>query len=108
MSLSLTEDFRTAEELRNCTDSILDHVHRTRRPLVITQNGKPAAVMMDVASFEWQVHVHNLGRLLAESEADVRAGRTQPLEEFLREFEREKQIPSGNKRRRKARPRSKL
>ena len=86
MSISLTEDFKTAAELKNQTQEILQQIQRTGRPVVVTMDGKPAIVMMVAAAYEQHLHNMNLARLLAEGEADVRAGRTRPASEFFKEL----------------------
>src|SRR5262245_13433706 len=90
MSISLTEDFKTAEELANQVQAILAQVRQNGRPVVVTQDGKPAAVLLDVARYEWMVHLLNLSRMLNEAEAEVRAGKTRPAEEFFKELMGEK------------------
>jgi prevent-host-death family protein len=87
MAISLTEDFKTAAELKGPTEEILEQLQRTGRPLVITIAGKPAVVMMNAATYEQHLHNMNLARLLAEGEADVQAGRTRPASEFFKELQ---------------------
>jgi prevent-host-death family protein len=87
MAISLTEDFKTAEELTNQTEAILEQVQKNGRPVVITHGGKPAAVLLDVAKYEWMVHLLNLSRLLNEGMEDVRAGRVRPAEEVFKELD---------------------
>jgi prevent-host-death family protein len=93
MSTSLTEDFTTLEELQQDADAILDQARSTGRPISIMRKGKPAAVLLDVAAFERMLRTLNLVRLLAPAEEDLIAGRTTPLDEFMSEFYRAKQIP---------------
>lgn len=87
---NLTEDFKTLAELKNNLAEILNLLHRTGRPIVVTVDGKPDVVIMDVAAYEQQLHNMNLARMLAEAEAEVREGKARPLEDFLRELEDEK------------------
>src|SRR5437773_2420999 len=100
MSISLTEDFKTVSELASQTQEILDQVRHTGRPVAITVDGKPAAVVLGAAQYEWMVHVLNLSRLLHEGEADIHAGRVRPLEEFLDELSCEQKATGRNKRKR--------
>jgi prevent-host-death family protein len=110
MEMSLTEDFKTIDELRDDPDGILAQVISTGRPVSIMRNGKPAIVMIDVANFERMLKTLNLVRLLGPAEEDIHAGRTQPLEEFMSEFYRANQIPRDSRhagaRRRSANSRS--
>src|SRR5262245_7438964 len=104
MSFSLTDDFRTDSELADHTQEILDQVRQTGRPIVITVEGKPAAVVVDAAAFETKLKAVNLAELIAEAEASVRAGKTRPVEEFFRELDRETKIPRGHRSRSRKRP----
>jgi prevent-host-death family protein len=102
MSISLTEDFKTVDELRQDPEAILNQIRNTGRPIVITHDGKPGAVMLPVEAFERLIHTINLARLLGEAQEDIRAGRTQPLDEWMKEFERANKLPSRNRRQRQA------
>jgi prevent-host-death family protein len=93
MSISLQEDFRSLAEFENDPREIVKQVHRTGRPVVVTVKGKPDVIVLDAADFERRLKLVNLARLLAEAEADVRAGRTRPAEEFFSELGREKEVP---------------
>jgi prevent-host-death family protein len=102
MSISLTEDFKTVDELRQDPEAILTQVRNTGRPIVITRDGKPGAVMLPVEAFERLLHTINLARLLGEGANDIRTGRTQPLDEWMKEFERANRLPRRNRRQRQA------
>ena len=86
MSLSLTEDFKTVAELKKKPEEILRQVHRTGRPVVITENGKPSVVMMDAASYERRLQAVRLARLLEEGEASLRNEGPVSLEDAFQEL----------------------
>jgi prevent-host-death family protein len=86
MAISLTQDFKTVEELRDSPEAILRQVENTGRPVVITVAGKPAAVMLSPDQYEWMVHVLNLSRLLNQAEGSIRAGKVRPAHEFFEEL----------------------
>lgn len=92
MTISLTEDVKTMADLEAHPKRIVKQIHETGRPIVITKNGIPDLVIMDAVSYERDLKAANLADLLAEAEADVKAGRTQPYEEFIKEFRRAKKI----------------
>ena len=92
MSISLTEDIRTLAELRAEPLAIVKQARQTGRPVVVMNKGKADVIVMDAASFERQLKVANLARLLAEGEAGVRAGRTKPVREFYDELRRDTKI----------------
>lgn len=61
-------------------------MHRNGRPVIVTANGKPDAVLRDVDVFEKKLKALNLGLLLAEAEAEVKKGNARPAKDFLKEF----------------------
>jgi prevent-host-death family protein len=93
MSISFQEDFRSVAEFEQDPREIMRQVHRTGRPVVVTVKGKPDVIVLDAAVFERRLKLVNLAHLLAEAEADHRAGRTRPVEEFFSELNREKEVP---------------
>jgi prevent-host-death family protein len=103
MAISLTQDFKTIEELAKDADGILNQLHETGRPVHITQNGKPAAVVLDVETFERLIKTINFAKLMAPAIEDMLAGRTKPLEQFIEEFESAKKIPGTHHRASRAR-----
>jgi prevent-host-death family protein len=48
----LNDDIHSLSEFRSNTSSFISQVHNTKRPLVITQNGRSAAVLLDVEEYE--------------------------------------------------------
>ena len=79
-------DFRTADELASQTRAIIEQVRQTKRPVVVTQDGKPAAVLLDVDRYEWMVHLLNLSRALNEGVDAILAGRVKPAEQVFKEL----------------------
>ena len=62
MSLVITEDIRSITELKRKTNSILEQIHRTKRPVVLTVNGKAEAVLLDAKEYEKLFGVAGLPR----------------------------------------------
>ena len=50
--LKIDQDIRSMSEFRTGIASFLKQVHDTKRPMVITQHGKSAAVLLDVGEYE--------------------------------------------------------
>ena len=50
--LRVDKDIRSMSEFRTGIASFLKQVHDTKRPLIITQHGKGAAVVLDVNEYE--------------------------------------------------------
>lgn len=86
MTLSLTQDIRTVTELKRDTKDILDQIHTTGRPIILTVNGKADAVILDVATFERHLQASNMSKLLAVAESDIVAKKTRPMRNFLKDM----------------------
>jgi prevent-host-death family protein len=56
---SPSEDIRSVTELKRSTREILDHLHATGRPVILTVNGKADSVLLDVRAYERLVRVGN-------------------------------------------------
>ena len=93
MPLNPSEQSRPVTDLKRKTKEILSQARRTRRPVLLTVNGKPDAVLMDCKTYEKHLKASNLARLLARAEEDVAAGRTRPFRSFLKEFKRAHKVP---------------
>ena len=50
--LRIDQDIKPLSEVRNGMATYIKQVHETKRPLIITQRGRSAAVLVDVQEFE--------------------------------------------------------
>jgi len=73
--MGLAKDIRTVTEMKARAAQLLDEVNLEKRPLIITQDGKPRAVVMDVESYDELRTAIGLLKLVALGEDDIRAGR---------------------------------
>src|SRR5208283_3903716 len=92
MPVSLIEDIKSVTDLKKKTNEIFTQLHRTGRPVIVTVNGKPDVVLLDVDVFEKKLKALNIGLLLAEAEAEVKKGNARPAKDFLRDFKHSAKI----------------
>jgi len=85
MRLKPTEDVRPITDFRNRAAEILAQVKATKRPVSITQNGKSAAVLVDVAHYERQQELLELLQGLVRGVKAAEEGRLIPHEQVMRE-----------------------
>jgi len=74
-------DVRPVTEFRAHTSEVLEQVQTTKRPVVLTQHGRSAAVLLDVGVYEALVEEVALLRDLATAETQLDAGMVVPHEE---------------------------
>lgn len=72
-------------DLRQNATAIVKGVSASKEPLVITQRGRAAAVMVSMEAYEHSQHDLELLRLLARGEKEIEASKGYNLEEVLAE-----------------------
>lgn len=72
----LDRDIKPVSEFRANAAELIEHVRASRRPLVLTQRGHSAAVLLDVEDFEGMVEELELLRDVQTAVQQVDAGRT--------------------------------
>jgi prevent-host-death family protein len=92
MSISITEDIRSITDLKRNTNSVLDQIHKTKRPVILTVNGKAEAVIVDAKEYEKITNAFNLLKFLVPAEEDIKGGRYSEAKDFFQEFKRDKEI----------------
>ncbi len=86
--MGIAKDIRTISEMTAKASQLLDQINSEKRPVIITQDGKPRAVVMDVESFEELRNALALLKLAAQGEEDFRRGRWTEHEELFDRLER--------------------
>ena len=81
-----SEDIRSVTDLKRNTRDILDHLHASGRPVILTVNGRADSVLLDVKIYEKHLQAANLARLMAPAEKELQKGATRPARDFLQEF----------------------
>jgi len=94
--LDITKDIQPLTTFRNNSVEFIKQLKQTKRPIILTVNGKPEAVLQDPAEYQ------RLLDLAAEADAregirqgleDVAAGRTRPAQEVFDELREKYSIP---------------
>ena len=72
-------------DLRHDAAAVLKRLQSGHQPLVITQRGRAAAVLVSVEDFDRSQHEKELLRLLAKGEQEISKGKGYSLEEVFKE-----------------------
>lgn len=81
-------DTMPVSDLRHDAAAALKRVRASKRPVVITQRGKAAAIMLSVKAYEQAEHEREILRLLARGEREIAAAKGYDLDEVLAEADR--------------------
>ena len=72
-------------DLRQDAASVLRQVRKSREPLVITQRGRPAAVMLSVEAYEQSERDRQILMLLVQGDKEIAVGRGYGLDSVMEE-----------------------
>lgn len=73
-----SQDIRPLSEFRANVASYVEHVQSSKRPLVLTQHGRSAAILMSVEAYEDLVERGELAEDVRIAEAQIAGGRGVP------------------------------
>ncbi|HWE84946.1 MAG TPA: type II toxin-antitoxin system Phd/YefM family antitoxin [Terracidiphilus sp.] len=88
--LNIATDIQSLTSFRRKSATWLRHLRKSKRPMVLTVNGKAAAVVQDAAAYQRLLDIAAQAHAeegIRQGLEDVRNGRTRPAHEFFREFE---------------------
>lgn len=94
--MDITQDIQALTTFRNNSAAFLQQLKKTKRPVVLTVNGKAAAIVQDAEAYQ---HLLDLAARadakegIRQGREDIAKGRTRPVQEFLESFRREHGIP---------------
>lgn len=86
--MSKVPDIVPVSDLRQDAASVLGRVKASRQPVVITQRGRAAAVLISVEEYERAEQERELLRALAQGEREIAAGRGYDLDDVMSEADR--------------------
>jgi prevent-host-death family protein len=86
--MSIENDIRPITYLKSRAADLLRQVNETRRPVIITQNGEPRAVLQDPQSYESMRNALGLLKLISQGEEDIRKGKVRPADDVFSRIEK--------------------
>jgi prevent-host-death family protein len=72
--IQLDKDIQPLSEFRSKIAFYFDKVKKTKRPLIITQNGKSAAILLDVSEYEAMIDKMEVLEDIKLAEAQIGKG----------------------------------
>jgi len=86
--MSIENDIRPITYLKSRAADLLKQVNETQRPVIITQNGEPRAVLQDPQSYESMRNALGLLKLISQGEEDIRKGKVRTKDEAFSRIEK--------------------
>ena len=85
--MNILEDIKPITYLKSKAADLLKQINETHRPVIITQNGEPRAVLQDPESYENMRNAIGILKLISQGEEDIRNGKSKLQEDVFAEIE---------------------
>jgi prevent-host-death family protein len=85
--MNISKDIKSVTYLKSRAADLLKQINETHRPVIITQNGEPKAVLQDPESFEQMRNAIGILKLLAQGEEDIKKGKLKTQEKVFGKIE---------------------
>ena len=81
--MNMKTDIKPVTFLKAKAADLLKQINKTHRPVIITQNGEPKAVLQDPKSYESMRNAIGILKLISQGEEDIRIGKSKSQEEVF-------------------------
>jgi prevent-host-death family protein len=85
--MNISSDIRPVTYLKSRAADLLKQINDTHRPVIITQNGEPRAVIQDPQSFEDMRNAIGILKLISMGEEDIKNGNILEQEAVFKNIE---------------------
>ena len=85
--MSKVPEILPVSDLRQEAASVLKRLRKSNEPVVVTQRGRPAAVLLNIREYERKERDLEILRLLARGEKEIAAGEGFDLDDVMAEAE---------------------
>jgi prevent-host-death family protein len=88
--LDITTDIQSLTTFRRSSADVMKHLKKSKRPMVLTVNGKAAAVVQDAEAYQRLLDIAaraDAKEGIRQGLDDAKKGKLRPAREFFAEFE---------------------
>lgn len=89
--MNITNDIKPITYLKSKAADVLNQINETHRPVIITQNGEPRAVLQDPEGYENMRNAIGILKLLSQGEDDIKSGDTKSQDDVFADLEKKLQ-----------------
>ncbi|MEC4685606.1 MAG: type II toxin-antitoxin system Phd/YefM family antitoxin [Nitrospirota bacterium] len=86
--MNITKDIKSVTYLKSKAADILKQINETHRPIIITQNGEPKAVLQDPQSYENMRNAIGILKLISQGEEDIKEGKVKSQDKVFEKIEK--------------------
>ena len=85
--MNISQDIKPVTFLKSRAADLLKQINETHRPVIITQNGEPRAVLQDPKSYENMRNAIGILKLISQGEDEIRSGNSRSQQEVFENIE---------------------
>ena len=85
--MNISEDIKPVTYLKSRAADLLNQINETHRPVVITQNGEPRAVLQDPESYQNMRNSIGILKLISQGEDEIRSGKSKSQQKVFEDIE---------------------
>jgi prevent-host-death family protein len=85
--MNISQDIKPVTYLKSRAADLLEQINETHRPVIITQNGEPRAILQDPKSYENMRNAIGILKLISQGEEEIRSGKSKPQEKVFANIE---------------------
>ncbi|MBW1996785.1 MAG: type II toxin-antitoxin system Phd/YefM family antitoxin [Deltaproteobacteria bacterium] len=85
--MNISQDIKSITYLKARAADLLKQINETRRPVIITQNGEPRAILQDPESYENMRNAIGILKLISQGEEEIGRGSSKSQEEVFESIE---------------------
>lgn len=86
--MNISSDIKPISFLKSHAADILKQINDTHRPVIITQNGEPRAVLQDPESYDNMRKAIGLLKLISIGEEDIKQGNKKTQDRVFKDIEK--------------------
>ncbi len=86
--MNISKDIKPITYLKSRAADLLKQINETHRPVVITQNGEPKAVLQDPESYQNMRNAIGILKLISQGEEDIKGGKSKLQEAMFADIEK--------------------
>ncbi len=86
--MNISQDIKPVTYLKSKAADLLKQINETHRPVIITQNGEPRAILQDPKSYENMRNAIGLLKLISQGEDEIRSGRSKSQQDVFEDIEK--------------------
>jgi len=87
VKMDISKDIKPITYLKSRASDLLNQINQTHRPVVITQNGEPKAILQDPESYQSMRNAIGILKLISQGERDISNGKSKSQEEVFADIE---------------------